>query len=147
MNDQEIVVKIITWGSTEYSEELEFRNKNLRKPLGLNIYDENLKRERNNYHMGAYLGDTLVGVLMLVPLDSENVKMRQVAVDENYRKLGIGRQILEFAENFAKKEGFKKIVLDARNTAIPFYEKLEYQKRGKEFLQIGVPHLKMYKII
>jgi len=39
------------------------------------------------------------------------------------------------------------MVLNARKTAVGFYEKLGYEKIGEEFPEINIPHYKMRKIM
>ncbi|AZO96016.1 hypothetical protein [Halocella sp. SP3-1] len=42
---EEMTIKEIEFNSREYQEELKLRNRVLREPLSLNIYDENLEKE------------------------------------------------------------------------------------------------------
>lgn len=41
--------KIIAYGSGDYDQALALRDRLLRKPLGLSLYDEDLSDEKNNY--------------------------------------------------------------------------------------------------
>jgi predicted GNAT family N-acyltransferase len=96
--------------------------------------------------LGAFENNILVGVLILTKLSSVEVKMRQVAVLENRQNQNIGYKLVKFSEEYAKEAGYLKIVLNARKTAVGFYEKLGYEKFGDEFLEINIPHYKMLKI-
>jgi len=42
-----LLIKEIKYGSKEYQQVLELRNKVMRLPLGLNIYDEDLSEEKD----------------------------------------------------------------------------------------------------
>jgi hypothetical protein len=78
-------IRNIKYQSEEYSLELELRDAVLRKPLGMRLYNDNLEADKKDLHLGAFVNDRLVGILILTPLSTEDVKMRQVAVDEQWR--------------------------------------------------------------
>ena len=138
-------LKEIKYNTEEYARELELRDKVLRKPLGMSLYDENRDAEKHDVHVGAFQDNQLVGVLILTRLDAGSVKMRQVAVDERMQSMKVGTQLVRFAEEFSKNKGYAVMVLNARKTAVGFYEKLGYEKAGEEFLEINIPHYKMKK--
>ncbi|MMZ69082.1 putative N-acetyltransferase YjcF [compost metagenome] len=75
------------------------------------------------------------------------MKMRQVAVDESLRGQQVGRRMVVFAEEIAREEGYARFVLNARQVAIPFYEKLGYNIISEEFTEVGIPHRKMAKLL
>lgn len=131
----------------EYKEELKLRDRVLRRPLGLSLFSENLDNEKNDYHIGAFLNNVLVGVLILTKLNSAEIKMRQVAVEEPFEGKGIGTKLVLYAEEFAKRLSYKMILLNSRKTAVKFYEKLGYTKVGEEVIEVTIPHYKMQKRI
>ena len=138
-------IRLITHGSEEYLAELELRNKVLRIPLGLDVQQDDLSNEHLHYHIGAFDDDKLVGVLVLTPLNTSEVKMRQVAVEEYLQGKGVGKKLVEYSEQFAKEKGFRTIVMNARDVAVPFYEKLGYEKDGDMFVEVTIPHFKLFK--
>jgi predicted GNAT family N-acyltransferase len=140
-----IQVRQIQFGADEYKEELKLRDRVLRKPLGLNLFDENLAKEVNDFHIGAFDGDALIGVLILTVVNNGEVKMRQVGVEEIWRGKDVGASLVVFAEDFAKERGYRKVVLNARKAVVGFYEKLGYEKIGREFIEVSIPHQKMEK--
>ena len=142
---EDINIKQIKHNSTEYELELELRNELLREPLGLNIYDEDLEQEKNDIHLGAFRKKELVGTLILKILNEQKLKMRQVAVKKSLQGNNIGTKLVKYAENYAVKNGYQIIKLNARKTAVPFYEKLGYEKIGDEFMEVSIPHFKMQK--
>lgn len=144
---EDLIVKLINYNSEEYKFEIELRNNVLRKPLGMNLYDENLKSEINDFHIGAFVNDKLVGVLILTPLNDVDMKMRQVAVDEKFRQMNVGRKMVLFSEEFSKEKGYKSMLLNARSTAAGFYTKLSYTIISDLFLEINIPHYKMQKVL
>jgi predicted GNAT family N-acyltransferase len=137
----------IKYHSEEYYQEQELRDLVLRKPLGMSLYDENMEAEQHDVHIGAFINDTLAGVLILTRINATEVKMRQVAVDEASRGRNIGTELVLFAEEYSKKNGFSTMLLNARKTAVGFYEKMGYEKIGEEFLEINIPHFKMQKCL
>jgi predicted GNAT family N-acyltransferase len=138
-------IRKIEYNSGEYKKELELRDEVLRKPLRMCLYDENLDSEKLDFHVGAFINNTLVGVLILTKLNAGVIKMRQFAVTEKWRNLKIGSEMVLFAEQYSKDNGYTKMVLNARKTAVAFYEKLGYKTISEEFLEINIPHYKMSK--
>ena len=138
----------IAFATPEYDQTVQLRDKILRKPLGLAFSEAQLAEEFADFHLAAFSNDwTLRGCLVLTPKGDKTLKMRQVAVDEAVQKLGIGRQLVEASEAFARRNGFNLMELNARNTAVPFYEKLNYAVVGEPFEEIGITHFKMMKNI
>lgn len=143
----EIQIREIKHDSEEYTKELQLRDEVLRKPLGLSLYDDHLEAERNDIHIGAFLNNNLVGVLILTRLNNDDVKMRQVAVDEKWRDKKIGSEIVHYAEEYSRNRGYLNMVLNSRKVAVGFYEKLGYKKTSEEFLEVNIPHYKMCKLL
>jgi len=56
-----------------------------------------------------------------------------------------GAQIVASAERLAAERGFRRIVLHARETATPFYEKAGYVATGETFVEVTIPHRIMVK--
>jgi len=148
MNENnELQIKMIDYHSKDYSQEQELRDHVLRKPLGMSLYNENMEAEQHDVHIGAFIDGILAGVLILTKINAAEIKMRQVAVDEASRKRHIGTEMVLFAEVYAKKNGYSTMLLNARKTAVGFYEKLGYETIGEEFLEINIPHFKMRKCL
>src|SRR5208283_4541586 len=140
-----IEIRQIHFGKDEYKEELQLRDRVLRKPLGLSLFDENLAKEINDFHIGAFDGNVLIGVLILTVLSGGGVKMRQVGVEETWRGKNVGARLVVYAEDFAKKLGYSTVVLNARKSVVGFYERLGYEKIGGEFIEVTIPHQTMQK--
>lgn len=142
-----VVIRKILHGSDDYKAELDLRNRVLRIPLGLDIHEDNISREHLDTHIGAFIEERLAGVLVLTPLNESEVKMRQVAVEQELQGKGIGKLLVDYSEKQARLMGFSKIVMNARLEAVPFYEKLGYTKAGDLFIEVTIPHYKLEKII
>ncbi|MGE7932922.1 GNAT family N-acetyltransferase [Viridibacillus arvi] len=73
-------------------------------------------------------------------------KIQRVAILEEYRKLGLGRVIIQALEDIASKElGASKVKLDGQVQAQGFYEKLGYHVASDIFLDAGIEHVLMIK--
>lgn len=145
MTNINIDIREIKYNTEDYNQELKLRDNALRTPLGLSLYDENLKAEKDDFHIGAYANGHLVGVLILTKQSEKEIKMRQVAVSEQWRSLKVGTALVRYAEQYAKNEGYETVLLHARKTAREFYLKLGYESVGEEFLEINIPHYCMRK--
>ena len=145
MTTTDIDIREIKYQTEDYNQELKLRDQVLRKPLGLSLYDENLKAEKDDFHIGAYTNDHLIGVLILTKQNEKEIKMRQVAVSEQWRSINVGTALVRYAEHYAKNEGYEIVLLHARKTAREFYMKLGYESVGEEFLEINIPHYCMRK--
>jgi predicted GNAT family N-acyltransferase len=140
-----MALKIVDHGSPEYQQMIKLRDDMLRKPLGLSFSQEELEREKENMHIAAFDDDEILGCCMLVEKDAETVRLRQMAVLNDLQGKGIGRALMNFAENLARDRGFKKITMHARKTVAGFYEKMGYDPVGEEFTEITIPHVVMEK--
>lgn len=136
----------IEFATPEYDEAVRLRYDILRAPLGLEYTPEQLAEEWGQHHLAAYDHQhRLVGYLNLTPAGPKEVKMRQVAIAQSVQGQGIGRHLVEYSEAFARARGFDKMVLHARETAVPFYLKLGYAVVGEQFEEVTIPHFKMWK--
>jgi predicted GNAT family N-acyltransferase len=68
-----------------------------------------------------------------------------MAVGMGLQGKGIGRVLMNFAENIARDMGNKKIIMHARYSAVGFYEKLGYKVCSDEFEEVSIPHYMMEK--
>jgi predicted GNAT family N-acyltransferase len=140
-----MALQIIDHGTKEYQQMIKLREEILRRPLGLGFTESELESEKNNLLMGAYEDDRMLGCCMLVQEDPSTVRLRQMAVVNDLQGKGIGKALIQFAENLARDRGYKKITMHARKNATGFYEKMGYRKIGKEFQEITIPHYVMEK--
>lgn len=140
-----MALKIVDYGTEEYKQMLQLRDEVLRKPLGLHFSQEEIDKEKEHMHMAAYEDDQILGCCMLVKEGDDTVRLRQMAVVNDVQGKGIGRALMQFAENLARDRGYKRITMHARKNAIGFYERMGYRKKGDEFMEITIPHIVMEK--
>jgi GNAT superfamily N-acetyltransferase len=140
-----MALKIIEHGSSEYQKMVGLRDNVLRKPLGLIFTPGELDGEKENILIGAFEEDDILGCCMLVEENPRHIRLRQMAVLNNLQGKGIGRAIMNFAENIARDRGYKVLSMHARKNAIGFYEKMGYKVSGDEFTEVTIPHFVMEK--
>ena len=138
-------IKIIDHNSPEYDQMVDLRKQILRKPLGLDFTPEELENEANNILIALFEEDEILGCCMLTKIDAATIKLRQMAIKSGLQGKGVGRVILQFAENIARDRSYTKMTMHARKTAIGFYDKLGYKVEGNEFEEVTVPHYTMEK--
>lgn len=139
----------IDFGSARYDELVELRYKVLLEPLGLKFLDSYREKEIEYLHIGCIesLDDPLVGGLMLVPVNDEEIRMMQVAVDGRYQREGVGHQMVAYAEKRAKEAGYSRLVMHSMLSVVHFYEKLGFKADGDIFEENGITFVKMVKDI
>lgn len=142
-----VTFRTVEMDSAEYRAAICLREAVLRAPLGLTLSAEELAVEPQCQHFGAFDGEALVATLLLITLDAETVKMRQVAVDPSRQGNGIGAGLVRFAEAAARALGFRQLVANARGTAVPFYQRLGYTVEGDPFLEQTIPHQRVSKAL
>lgn len=128
---------------------IDLRRKILREPLGLSFTDDELLSESvNNYFLAIVDTESqaLIGALLLQMVnDPTQLKMRQVAIRPDVQRIGFGRQLVQFSEDFAKSKNIQRLFLHARKSALPFYISLGYSWKDECFMEVGIEHYYMWK--
>ena len=140
-----MALKIIDFGTPEYRQMLKMRDDILRRPLGLNISPDEIENEKNNLFIAAFEDEQMLGCCMIVELDPRKARLRQMAVLNNLQGKGIGRALIQFAENIARDHGYRIMSMHARKATVPFFEKMGYKVTSTEFIEITIPHYEMEK--
>jgi len=71
----------------------------------------------------------------------------RVAVLRSHRHQGYGTQIILKLEQLARVAGLKKVGLAAQLQALSFYENLGYHAVGEIFMDAGIEHRQMVKLL
>ena len=77
----------------------------------------------------VYENDVAVGCGAIKFYDNHTMEIKQMYVDNNFRKKGFAQQIIKELEHWAKELGFKKCILETGKRqveAVYFYEKVGY---------------------
>ncbi len=67
----------------------------------------------------------------------------RMAVLDEWRNQGIGRQLLKQIIDVAHQLGLKQVFLAAQTTAIDFYTRYGFVPEGEEFMDAGIAHRNM----
>jgi predicted GNAT family N-acyltransferase len=148
----------IVYGSDEYKTTLALRHQILREPLGLNLWHENLSVEIDQRHFtlwqraGSLTGSDnnsaqLLACVVIVPKGQGWVKLRQMAVNSRFQRRGLGQRLIAAVEEILFNEGVKQIELSARASAVAFYEASHYACEGPAYVEVGLPHQRMTKML
>lgn len=90
----------------------------------------------------------LLGVGRLHMNSMEEAQIRYMAVEDDSRGLGVGRAILKKLEALARARGAKRIVLNARDNVVGFYQRCGYSVVGPgPTLFDIIRHSRMEKIL
>ena len=148
----------IVYGSDEYKTTLALRHQILREPLGLNLWHENLSVEIDQRHFtlwqraGSLTGSDnnaaqLLACVVIVPKGQGRVKLRQMAVNSHFQRRGLGQRLIAAVEDILVNEGVKQIELSARESAVAFYQASHYACEGPAYVEVGLPHQRMTKML
>jgi predicted GNAT family N-acyltransferase len=101
------------------------------------------------FHLMAVDDDSEVIAVARLQFNSETeAQIRYMAVIESYQRQGIGRRLIETMEKHASASACKKIVLDAREPAVGFYQRLGYSISEKSYLLFEqIQHFRMSKAL
>jgi len=67
----------------------------------------------------------------------------RMAILKDYRRQGIGQQILQLLIKLAAQGGHTSVYLHAQTSAIAFYEKAQFKTSGEVFMDAGIEHINM----
>lgn len=95
-------------------------------------------------HYIGWLGDEPVATARYRILEEDNTtgKIERIVVVNDRRKNGFGTQIVKHVmdEMLSTNPQVQRIIMNAQDQALPFYEKLGYSVVGDGFIEAGIPH-------
>ncbi|BCY27401.1 GNAT family N-acetyltransferase [Flavobacterium okayamense] len=110
--------------------------------------------EETTIHLGVFYKEKIIGIASLFKIDNASFKesnqfqLRGMAVLDEFRKEGIGTLLINEAEKICKSNSSDLLWFNARESAVPFYLKLNFKTFGTKFEINGIgPHYVMYKNI
>jgi predicted GNAT family N-acyltransferase len=111
---------------SEWEKYYDLRYRVLREPLGQPRGTEKNDGDRTGVHFACFRGEDLLAIARL-DLQQEGIaQVRFVAVESDRQGEGLGKKIMEAAEHYSREKGIRKIILHARDYAVPFYLNLNY---------------------
>lgn len=126
----------------------DLRYRILREPLGKERGSERNEGDETGIHFTLVENTVFIAVARLDSVDETVCQARFVAVEAHLQGKGYGRKIMTALENEARNLGYRKLILHARDYALPFYERLGYTLVGPSYKLFDVlQHFEMFKIL
>ena len=140
----------IALGRPETADELhayyDFRWRMLRRPWGQPRGSEIDRFDDSAYHVFARDGPMIIGVGRIHRVDEVSMQIRYMAVAPSRRGQGIGTRILQALEQHAADLDSQRLILHAREKAVPFYSRVGYTHAGPSHILFGsIRHFLLHK--
>ncbi|MCO7124378.1 GNAT family N-acetyltransferase [Sporolactobacillus shoreicorticis] len=142
-------IKYKTIDRNYYRQALTLRNRVLRKPIGKDIYSEDLSVEKDNDFYAALIDNKVVATFSVFAEAPQIAHLTAFAVEPEFQKQGIGSKLLIDAIGDLKRKHFKQIKVNARSTAYGFYQKNGFKAVGHKYHndRLGIDdYLMIYEI-
>ena len=140
-----MVLQRLDYDSHWYQQSLALREQVLLLPLGRKLDAHDLAGEAQQWHLALVQDQDILACLVIKPEQRPLAKLRQMAVQPAMQGQGLGQRLVLAVEQWLISQGFDQVKLDARLTALGFYQRLGYESQGKPFEQVGIPHVLMNK--
>lgn len=98
----------------------------------------------------AKFKNQIVGTVTLLKIDEFTFELSKMAVTEKFQGLGIGKRLMEYCINFAKKNKIKKLVLYSNTilvTALKMYKKFGFTEVNLDSSIYKRSNIKMEKVM
>ena len=118
-----------------YVEEL-----NVPSELEFDEYDETA------FHFVVEIDELIVGTARLV-ISGFNGNIGRVCISKDFRRKGLGTKLIKSIIDVSIDIGLHRLIVEAKVKAIPFYEKIGFVADGNQYLEVGVPHKKMFLML
>jgi GNAT superfamily N-acetyltransferase len=141
-------MRLIEPGSNgEFAQYYDLRWKVLRAPWKQPRGSERDTLESSSIHVMVLVADDKPAGVGRIHFETiREARIRYMAVDSRYRRQGIGSLILASLEERAQRMGAATIVLDARETALGFYNRRGYTPTGPGHMLFNcIAHVKLIK--
>ena len=94
-------------------------------------------------HLLAMLENLPIACLRIIKYQ----KIGRMAVQKDYRAMGLGTALLLEAIKICKKQGTKNIYLTAQTHAIGFYKRVGFKEISAVYQDANIPHVDMQLIL
>ena len=98
-------------------------------------------------HAIAQHDGLVIGTGRLLTRGEGICQIGRMAVDHPWRRQGVGGQLLLFLELEARSQGMSQAMLHAQEYVKSFYAAHDYLECGEVFLEAGISHIEMRKVI
>ncbi len=101
-------------------------------------------RDHECVHVLAQIGEgEAIGTARMLP----DGHVGRIAVHKKWRGRGVGMRLVEFLTDVARERGFAEIHLHSQVQAAGFYARLGFEERGETFMEAGIEHMLMVRIL
>ena len=134
-------VKPIYWNASEKALRA-IRTKVFVEEQGVPVELEWDGLDEHAYHVMALAADgTPIGTGRLL----QDAHIGRLAVLEEWRGKGVGGALLDVLLVIANKMGYEEVRLHAQTRVLEFYLKRGFEPQGEEFMEAGIPHVRMVR--
>ncbi len=98
-------------------------------------------------HLLAYRDGQAVGTTRIRYLDDHTAKIERVAVLKTARGAGIGKALMLEALQCLMNANIPVVQIHAQEAVRDFYQRLGFEPEGEIFVEAGIPHVKMKKLL
>lgn len=102
-----------------------------------------LPDDATGLHYGAFAEEKLVAVISLFIGDDGVARFRKFATDPAWQGRGIGTALLQHVLAAARAQGASALWCDARQNALPFYQRFGLLPEGAVFYKGEVPYVRL----
>ncbi len=101
-------------------------------------------RDRECVHVLAQVGEgEIIGTARMLP----DGHVGRIAVHKQWRGRGVGTRLVEHLTKVARERGIAEIHLHSQVQAAEFYSRLGFEARGDRFMEAGIEHVLMVRIL
>jgi GNAT superfamily N-acetyltransferase len=132
----------------EWEQYYDLRYRVLRQPWNQTRGSERNDGDATGVHFAAYENENLKAIARLDINPENRGQVRFMAVESTIQRKGFGKQVMLAIESYCKTQNISEMILHARETAIPFYESLNFHLVEKSHLLFNeIQHFLMRKQI
>jgi ribosomal protein S18 acetylase RimI-like enzyme/DNA-binding MarR family transcriptional regulator len=129
-------LEIREYSSKYFNEFKEINFDWLKESVGISAYDEKVLNNPEDEILKkggsiflAYAGTEFIGTFILLPANKKDIELSKLAVKKSYRRMGIGKKLMNYAFEEAGKDGYYSVILLTHPTlteAINLYRKMGF---------------------
>jgi predicted GNAT family N-acyltransferase len=133
-------------GEDEMAQLLKLRRDVFCREQGVPEREELDGRDGEGIHLVAVAGDEVLATCRLLFI-GPTVQFSRLAVRASARRRGIATRLLALADAETRAGGGRRLVLHAQTYTRSLYEAAGYEPRGRVFMEAGIEHVAMEKLL
>ena len=133
-------------GETEMAAVLELRHDVFCVEQGVPEREELDGRDGDGVHLVAVSDGEVLATCRLLFV-GPTVQFSRLAVRQTARRHGIASALLALADDETRAGGARRLVLHAQTYARALYDAAGYEPRGRVFMEAGIEHIAMEKVL